>query len=94
MNNFIYTERDLNFTSDNLIIYWAGPIKISVSGWDGYIRLSTNPKWRHLLYECLETAIKAWELEKDSIEIKDLEIKIKYNFENLKLYIEHSIVFI
>lgn len=93
-NNFMISERDLGFKSDNLIIYYAGPIKISISGWSECITLSTNSKWKHLLSECLEIAKEAWELDDNSITFKENEVYIKYNFNNIKLYIEHSIIFI
>jgi hypothetical protein len=32
VDNFSYTERRLGYVSDNLIIYDAGPINISISG--------------------------------------------------------------
>jgi hypothetical protein len=44
-NNFAYAERDIGEKSDNLIIYFAGPVKISISGWNDQISLSiTNIK--------------------------------------------------
>lgn len=43
ISNFMYTERDLGYDSDNLIIYYAGPIKISISGITETIIISTTP---------------------------------------------------
>ena len=93
-NNFMYAERILGEDSDNLIIYFAGPVKISISGWNDQINLSiTNVKWKFLMTECLEIAKEAWEIKDNQITIKEKEITIDYNFENIKLYIEHNIVF-
>jgi len=93
-NNFAYAERDIGEKSDNLIIYFAGPVKISISGWNDQISLSiTNIKWSFLLTECLEIAKEAWEVKDEQVTIKEKEITINYTFENLKLYIEHNIVF-
>jgi hypothetical protein len=41
-NNFTYAERNIGEKSDNLIIYFAGPVKISISGSDDQISLSIN----------------------------------------------------
>lgn len=61
------------------------------------IKLSSKKKWKWLLEECLEVAKEAWEVENDQISFKSDEINeqiiIKYNYKNIKLYIEHSIVF-
>jgi hypothetical protein len=50
-----------------------------------------------LLEECLEVAKEAWEVENDQISFKSDEtneqVLIKYDYKNIKLYIEHSIVF-
>jgi hypothetical protein len=93
-NNFTYAERNIGEKSDNLIIYFAGPVKISISGWNDQINLSiTNVKWNFLMMECLEIAKEAWEIRDNQITIRAKEITIEYNFENLKLYIEHNIVF-
>jgi hypothetical protein len=46
------------------------------------------------MMECLEIAKNAWEVKDNQIKIKEKEITINYNFENLKLYIEHNIVFL
>ena len=96
-NNFFYSERLLGFRSDNEIIYYAGPVKIEISGWSGFITLSSKKKWEYLLKECLLIAKEAWEVleEQISYEYEDnmAKIKIQYNFQNLKLYIEHSIIF-
>ena len=93
-NNFAYAERDIGEKSDNLIIYFAGPVKISISGWNDQISLSINNiKWNSLLMECLEIAKEAWEIKDEQITIKEKEITIEYNFQNLKLCIEHNIIF-
>ena len=96
--NFTYSERNLGLNSDNQIKYYAGPIKIEISGWDGCIKLSSKKKWKWLLNECLEIAKEAWEVSNDQISFNNdddtsEEIIIKYNFKNIKLYIEHSIIF-
>ena len=95
--NFVYSERNLGLKSDNEIIYYAGPVKIEISGWSGLIKLSSKKKWKWLLEECLEVAKEAWEVENDQISFKSDErneqILIKYDYKNIKLYIEHSIVF-
>lgn len=89
------SERDLGYESDNLINYYAGPVKISICGFDNTICLKTNSNWEYLLLECLETAKEAWKInDLNKITIKKNEILIKYNFENLKLYIEYSIIFL
>jgi hypothetical protein len=41
-NNFMYSERNMGEESDNLIIYFAGPVKISISGWNDQISLSIS----------------------------------------------------
>jgi len=90
---FYYGERLSGDDSDNQIIYFAGPVKISISGWNEIILLSIeNIKWKEMLEECLMVAKEAWELDDDQITIKEKEIEIKYNFKNLKLYIEHNII--
>jgi len=96
--NFTYSERNLGLKSDNQIKYYAGPIKIEISGWDECIKLSSKKKWKWLLNECLEIAKEAWEVSNDQISFNNdddtsEEIIIKYNFKNIKLYIEHSIIF-
>lgn len=93
-NNFAYAERNIGEKSDNLIIYFAGPVKISISGWNNQINLSINNiKWNFLLMECLEIAKEAWEIKDCQITVKEKEITIHYTFENIKLYIEHNIIF-
>jgi len=87
----------LGLKSDNEIIYYAGPVKIEICGWNGLIKLSSKKKWEWLLKECLEVAKEAWEIENDQVSFKSNDIneviEIKYNFNNIKLYIEHSIIF-
>jgi len=88
------TERMLGCTTDNMIIYDAGPIKISISGWDEKINITTEERWSHLLPEFIITATEAWDLQAQQIKyISPTNIEIHYNFNNLKLYIEHSIIF-
>ena len=94
-NNFTYAERNIGEESDNLIIYFAGPVKISISGSDDQISLSINNiKWNFLLMECLEIAKEAWNIKDEQITIREKEIAIDYNFENIKLYVEYNVVFI
>ena len=91
---FYYSERIIGDESDNLIIYFAGPIEISICGWNEEIKLSTKEKWSYLLEECFEVAKEAWEIEDNQVLIKKKEeIIIKFNFKNIKLYIEHNIIF-
>ena len=95
MNNFMISERDLNYESDNLLNYYAGPIKINVDGFSKIIKLSTNEMWNDLLIECLEIAKIAWGLdESNNITINKSEILIEYNFKNINLFIEHNIIFL
>jgi len=42
MNNFMASERDLGYESDNQINYYAGPIKFEISGFTNEIIISTN----------------------------------------------------
>ena len=94
-NNFLYSERLGDFETDNLLQYEAGPINIRISGWDETIHISTTEKWKKLLPEALEIAKLAWEIKDEQIDkIDDKNIKIKYNFNNLKLYISHTIIFL
>ena len=94
-NNFTYAERNIGEESDNLIIYFAGPVKISISGSDDQISLSINNiKWNFLLMECLEIAKEAWNIKDEQITIREKEITIDYNFENIKLYVEYNVVFL
>jgi coenzyme F420-reducing hydrogenase alpha subunit len=83
--------------SDNQINYYAGPIKINISGWTEEIEISSSKRWEHLLKEAVEIAKEAWEIEENQIEKEEesekITIKIKYNYNNLKLYIEHNIIF-
>lgn len=90
------SERDLGYDSDNLLNYYAGPIKISINGYKEKITLSTTQNWKHLLKECFEISKSAWEIDENNteIEIKELEITIKYNINIISLYIEYSIIFL
>lgn len=92
VGNFAISERNLNIESDNQITYYAGPIKIEICGWNEEIKISCKEKWAYLLEECIETAKEAWELEDNQIFKENNLIKIKYNFKNIKLYIEHAII--
>jgi hypothetical protein len=65
--NFFYLERNLNLESDNNIIYNAGPIEISISGWSEEIILSSKKRWNKLLKECFIIAKEAWEIEDNQI---------------------------
>jgi hypothetical protein len=95
--HFFYSERNLNLESDNSLMYNAGPIEISISGWKEEIKMSSKKKWKELLEESLIIAKEAWEIENNQIFFEENNEKntiiIKYNFKNLKLYIEHAIVF-
>ena len=95
---FRYSERNIGFSMDNWINYYAGPFKISVSGWSDEIKIVCKKKWEHLIEDLVETIKEAWELEDTQIKISKedyiiTKIVIKYNFNNLKLYIEHIITF-
>ena len=80
-NNFMCSERNLGYESDNLIIYYAGPIKIEISGFTGLITLSCNNKWNYLLNQVLEVAKKAWKIENENlITVYQNNIEINYNF--------------
>ena len=51
--------------------------------------------WANVLDQALDTAKEAWELdETNEITRSENTIRIKYNFKNLKLYIEHSIIYL
>jgi len=88
------SERLGDFECDNLINYWAGPVYISINIWEEEIKLSANDKWSFLLKECLETAKQAWNVKNDQIRIKKNNIYIKFNFDNLKMYINYGILFL
>ena len=91
---FFYCERILESESSNLIIYYAGPLEISISGWTELITIkSKNEKWNYLLTDCLEAAKQAWNVKDEAIVLYKDKIEIKYNFEMIKLYIEHYILF-
>jgi hypothetical protein len=94
--NFAYSERLLGIESDNQINYYAGPMKISISGWSEKIEISCKKKWEYLLEEVVDIAKKAWEVNDDQIKFEAennvKKVIIKYNYKNLKLYIEHAVV--
>lgn len=55
----------------------------------------TTPMREYLLKECFEVAKTAWELDESNEIIVDVfEIRIRYNFKNLKRCIEYSILFL
>lgn len=93
--NFLYGERDGTFENDNLIIYSAGPMDISISGWSGLITIKTIQQWAYLMPEIIDIIKVAWGVDDTKItKISDTEIAITYDFEILKKYIEHVITFI
>ena len=94
MNKFVISERLFEDENWNSINYSAGPIKISVDCWEEIIELKTNEKWKDMLIDCLETAKEAWELKEENIIIKEKEIIIKLDYNTLKLYIAHEIMYI
>jgi hypothetical protein len=95
---FGYSERNMGFSMDNWINYYAGPFKISISGWNNEIKIICKKKWEYLIEDLIETIKKAWEVEDNQIKVSKeeyttTEIVVNYNFNNLKLYIEHIITF-
>ncbi len=72
-------------------------MKIEISGWNEIIKLTSKKKWKWLLEECLEVAKEAWEVSNDQISFNSSdtneEVFIKYDFKNIKLYLEHAIIF-
>ena len=72
-------------------------MKIEISGWNELIKLTSKKKWKWLLEECLEVAKEAWEVSNDQISFNSSdtneEVFIKYDFKNIKLYLEHAIIF-
>jgi hypothetical protein len=72
-------------------------VKIEISGWNEIIKLTSKKKWKWLLEECLEVAKEAWEVSNDQISFNSSdtneEVFIKYDFKNIKLYLEHAIIF-
>jgi len=93
LTNFAYSERMLGLDSDNLIIYDAGPINISISGWSEEITIKTDERWEYLLEEVIEVVGKAWGVQDEDIIQKVNPIVIKLNYKILLRYIEHSIIF-
>jgi hypothetical protein len=88
------SERMGFFDCDNLLNYNAGPLKVTISGWEETILVkSPSPQWDHLLPSFLECAKLAWRLNDNDITFSTNEIKINLTYESLKLYIEHTIVF-
>jgi hypothetical protein len=87
------SERLFEEKYSNSIFYYAGPIYISISCWSEEIRLEAGEMWKDLLLDCLETAKEAWELKEEQITVKKNEIIIKINYNTLKLYIEHQIIY-
>ena len=88
------SERMGDFYSDNLIIYKAGPVNISISGWSEEITISTDSRWEYLLPEVLVLVRDAWAVKDENVVCSTNPIKIKLNYEILKLYIEHCIIFL
>ncbi len=94
MNDFYYIERLIDTEDSNSINYNAGPMKISICCWKEEIKINCSEKWNYLIEKILITIEEAWNLKKEQIEVKNNEITIKFNFENLKLYIEHQIIYL
>lgn len=89
------TERDLNYESDNLLDYYAGPIKFEISGINQTISIKTSTKWNFLLLDCLDIVKNAWNIKNDDILSQtENEIVIKYDINIISLYIEYSIIFL
>ena len=93
-NHFTISERDLLETSDNLIRYFSGPIRVDICCFKEEILISTDDCWYYLLDEFLLVARIAWKLEDKNISKKNNTIIIKIDYNTLKLYLEYSIVFI
>lgn len=91
----MYTERLDDRRTSNLIIYDAGPINISISGWSEEIIISSsNKKWDYLIPEILSIAKEAWEINDDDLKsVNRNKVVIRLNYKILKLYIEHNIIF-
>jgi len=79
---------------DNLIIYFVGPIKVSISGWSEEIVISTDKQWEYLLKEIPVIIEEAWSVDPSNIVVTNCRITVKLNYTILKLYIEHVIVFL
>lgn len=76
-------------------MYNAGPISISISCWEEKIFIKTTNEWKHLLDEFIGIAKLAWCLEDSQIVYEsNSSIKISINYATLKLYIEHSIIYV
>lgn len=94
-NMFHYSERGLKKDPFNKIMYFVGPIEIRISGWSEEIKLICKKEWYWALEQAKEVIKEAWEVKES--QIKTIEkydkkiIIIKYNYKNLKLYIEHPI---
>lgn len=93
-NPFYISERMGLFPQDNLLNYNVGPLKVTLCPWSEKITvLSPFSKWNYLLNFFLETAKEAWELSEDQIFLHDNVLIIALNYETLKLYTAHAIVF-
>lgn len=101
--HFLYTER-LGFgIYDNQINYPAGPFKISLSVYGGYLEISyTDKKWHFLEKELVYVAACAWEtpianFQKDfeypsqSTTPKKYILRTRYTPESLKCYLSNII---
>ena len=95
---FSFSERLETFSgpdnSYNCIDYYAGPIYISISGWNNTITIDVPDQWSFMLDDVLFAATAAWELCETDIVLEKNKIIINTNFKILSLYISHYIVFI
>lgn len=91
---FLYSERLGNNQADNLLTYFAGPLKISICGWTETITISTTTNWLHLLQKIIPTIKQAWNLTEEQITINNNNISIKLTYQTILLYIEHIIIIV
>lgn len=96
MHHFLYTERDLGYSTDNLIDYNAGPVNFSISTWSEQITVTvTSSEWNFFLKELKPVLMEAWALrDSDFISETDSKFVIGVNYSNLCLYLAHNIIYV
>ena len=95
-NNFSYSERLGNFENDNKIAYSAGPAEVTICAFQEQITIFFDRGYEFLMNDFLLVATAAWELDKlpeGSIQVHKTTITINFNYNTLKMYIEHTINF-